>query len=83
MRRTDHRRAAAALIATLALGVGPQLAAGCELPRLGEGRVAAIIDANSIRLADGSELTLAGLARYRRRASPTKPRLVNGCSAAR
>lgn len=63
MRRTDHRRAAAALIATLALGAGPQLAAGCELPRLGEGRVAAIIDANSIRLADGSELTLAGLAR--------------------
>jgi hypothetical protein len=53
-------RSLALLIAALAAERAD--AAGCELlPRLGAGRVAAIIDAVSIRLDDGRDVKLAGL----------------------
>jgi endonuclease YncB( thermonuclease family) len=41
--------------------VGPASAAGCGFERLGEGRVASIIDARSFRLQDGREVRLAGI----------------------
>ena len=39
----------------------PALAAGCVFESLGEGRVAAVLDARSFRLDDGREIRLAGI----------------------
>jgi endonuclease YncB( thermonuclease family) len=51
--------AAAALLAVVAAGAAH--AAGCAFEPQGEGRVAAVIDSRSFRLADGSEVRLAGI----------------------
>jgi len=45
----------------VATAFGPARAAGCAFAPQGEGRVAAIIDARSFRLEDGSEVRLAGI----------------------
>src|SRR4051812_44373774 len=56
-----------ALCCTVAGGVAllfaaaPAIAAGCAFESLGEGRVAAVIDARSFRLDDGREVRLAGI----------------------
>jgi endonuclease YncB( thermonuclease family) len=42
---------------------GPAGAAGCLLEPQGEGRVAAVVDARSLRLEDGREVRLAGIER--------------------
>jgi endonuclease YncB( thermonuclease family) len=51
--------------ASLTFGVvaanGPAVAAGCLFEPQGDGRVAAVIDARSFRLADGREVLLAGI----------------------
>jgi endonuclease YncB( thermonuclease family) len=41
--------------------VGGAAAADCSLPVQGEGRVAAVVDARSLRLQDGREIRLAGI----------------------
>ena len=53
----------AAAIATcgLMLAAGPAVAAGCAFVPQGEGRVAAVIDARTLRLQDGREVRLAGI----------------------
>jgi len=51
------------LLTLLIAGAGDALAAGCQLAPQGEGRVAAIVDAVGVRLEDGREVKLAGLAR--------------------
>jgi len=43
------------------LSASPALAGGCAFEPQGEGRVAAVIDARSFRLADGREIRLAGI----------------------
>lgn len=40
---------------------GPVLAAGCSFQPQGDGRVAAVIDARTLRLQDGREIRLAGI----------------------
>ncbi|PYF01197.1 endonuclease YncB(thermonuclease family) [Rhodopseudomonas faecalis] len=60
---TQQRRRWALLIAAATTALTVNSAAACQLPRLGEGQVAAIIDAITIRLHDGSEVKLGGLAR--------------------
>lgn len=45
----------------LATAAGPAIAAGCAFQPQGEGRVAAVIDARSLRLDDGREIRLAGI----------------------
>src|SRR6202790_293098 len=45
----------------LLAGTDPAHAAGCSFEPQGEGRVAAILDARSFRLADGREVRLAGI----------------------
>lgn len=42
--------------------IAPTLAAACELARQGDGRVAAVIDARTLRLEDGRDIRLTGLA---------------------
>lgn len=59
---TGRKRRLGLLITALAADTISARVAGCELPRLGAGRVAAIIDATSVRLSDGREVKLAGLA---------------------
>ena len=44
-----------------ALSASPAIAGGCSFEPQGEGRVAAVIDARSFRLADGREIRLAGI----------------------
>jgi endonuclease YncB( thermonuclease family) len=46
---------------TLVVAATPALAAGCAFEPLGEGRVAAVIDARTVRLQDGREIRLAGI----------------------
>jgi endonuclease YncB( thermonuclease family) len=46
---------------TLAAAAGPAIAAGCAFETQGEGRVAAVIDARTLRLEDGREVRLAGI----------------------
>jgi endonuclease YncB( thermonuclease family) len=55
-------RASAAAFLVLASS-GQTLAADCALEPQGEGRVAAVIDARSLRLEDGREIRLAGIER--------------------
>jgi endonuclease YncB( thermonuclease family) len=57
------RRATSALCGLLLVAVAakPALAAGCLFEAQGEGRVAAVIDARSLRLEDGREVRLAGI----------------------
>src|ERR1700724_2505775 len=57
------RRAAIAFcaIAFVPMTVDPVLAAGCSFEPQGEGRVAAVIDARTLRLQDGREIRLAGI----------------------
>ena len=43
------------------VSAGPALAAACSFEQQGEGRVAAVIDARSFRLADGREVRLTGI----------------------
>ena len=45
----------------LAVAAGPAIAAGCAFEAQGEGRVAAVIDARTLRLQDGREVRLAGI----------------------
>jgi endonuclease YncB( thermonuclease family) len=54
-----YRASVAACLALFALGQAH--AAGCLFASLGEGRVAAVIDARSFRLDDGREIRLAGI----------------------
>ena len=49
------------LILSLAAAASPAGAIGCAFESLGEGRVAAIIDARTFRLEDGREVRLAGI----------------------
>jgi endonuclease YncB( thermonuclease family) len=63
---TELRRVRCAAIVLCALAfVGaaaePVLAAGCSFQPQGEGRVAAVIDARTLRLQDGREIRLAGI----------------------
>jgi endonuclease YncB( thermonuclease family) len=53
--------AAAALLVSLLLAASPAVAAGCAFEPQGEGRVAAVIDARTLRLEDGREVRLAGI----------------------
>jgi len=46
---------------SIALSASPAFAGGCAFEPQGEGRVAAVIDARSFRLADGREIRLAGI----------------------
>ena len=55
-------RASAAAFLVLASG-GQAVAADCAFERQGEGRVAAVLDGRSLRLDDGREIRLAGIAR--------------------
>src|SRR5262245_39175768 len=57
------RRIRAALVAALTslAAVSAAIAAPCAFEVQGEGRVAAILDARSFRLADGREIKLAGI----------------------
>lgn len=59
--RRTFRRARLAAVAALALTAAPLRAAPCVFETQGEGRVAAIIDGKSFRLADGREIRLAGI----------------------
>ena len=52
---------AVALTCLLVAAAGPADAAGCAFAPQGEGRVAAVIDARTFRLADGREVRLAGI----------------------
>ncbi len=45
----------------LVAATAPAMAAGCSFELQGEGRVAAVIDARSLRLQDGREVRLAGI----------------------
>jgi endonuclease YncB( thermonuclease family) len=59
-----YRRRPSILLCGLALVVaaaGPATAAGCAFETQGEGRVAAVIDARTVRLEDGREIRLAGI----------------------
>jgi endonuclease YncB( thermonuclease family) len=49
------------LMCGLGAAVDPAIAAGCSFQPQGEGRVAAIIDARSLRLEDGREIRLIGI----------------------
>jgi endonuclease YncB( thermonuclease family) len=61
--RTVARRIRAALVAVLASAAAARAAPAtpCSFEPQGEGRVAAVIDARSFRLADGREIRLAGI----------------------
>jgi endonuclease YncB( thermonuclease family) len=48
-------------IAFVPMSANPVLAAGCSFEPQGEGRVAAVIDARTLRLQDGREVRLAGI----------------------
>jgi hypothetical protein len=55
--------AVAVVLAGLAQdGAGPA-SAGCEMPAQGNGHVAAVLDARTLRLTDGRDVRLTGLAR--------------------
>ncbi|MGN1287874.1 MAG: hypothetical protein ACI4XG_15010, partial [Bradyrhizobium sp.] len=49
------------LACTTLLACGPSRAAGCNFEIQGEGRVATVVDARSLRLDDGREVRLAGI----------------------
>ena len=49
------------LASSTILGCGASHAAGCNFEIQGEGRVAAVVDARSLRLDDGREVKLAGI----------------------
>src|ERR1700732_4030890 len=53
--------ATAILTCALSLAATPAVAAGCTFEPQGEGRVAAVIDARTLRLQDGREVRLAGI----------------------
>jgi endonuclease YncB( thermonuclease family) len=63
--RTGRRRRAYAAMAlacfSMLLIAAPAHAAGCAFTPQGEGRVAAVIDARTLRLQDGREVRLAGI----------------------
>ncbi|WP_025032625.1 thermonuclease family protein [Bradyrhizobium sp. DOA9] len=50
------------IVAYLLVASGSALASPCQFESQGEGRVAAIVDARSVRLDDGREVRLAGIA---------------------
>jgi endonuclease YncB( thermonuclease family) len=63
---TTARRRGAFAVAIVACGAllvtaDPAVAAGCSFKPQGEGRVAAVIDARTLRLQDGREVRLAGI----------------------
>jgi endonuclease YncB( thermonuclease family) len=63
---TTARRRGEFAVAMLACGVvlagaDPAVAAGCSFEPQGEGRVAAVIDARTLRLQDGRDVRLAGI----------------------
>ena len=58
----------------LGAAAGPAAAAGCSFEPQGEGRVAAVIDARTLRLQDGREVRLAGI-------EPIASEKSNGLSA--
>jgi len=61
-RDRHNARISAVLICSLAvLATTPARAAGCAFEPQGEGRVAAVIDARTVRLDDGREIRLAGI----------------------
>ena len=69
IRASRHGKHIAASIAVMLLSTGVQArAAGCSFEALGEGHVAAVIDARTFRLDDGREVRLAGIL-----LSPTGP----------
>ena len=70
-----HRRGLHAL--RLMLDAAPAIAAGCAFESLGEGRVAAVIDARTFRLDDGREVRLAGI----EPATPDKAKAAAALSA--
>jgi endonuclease YncB( thermonuclease family) len=68
------RIAAASCSLMLVVAASPAIAAGCVFAPQGEGRVAAIIDARTLRLQDGQEIRLAGI-------EPVASEKSNGISA--
>jgi len=60
-RRKPASMIAAASCSLMLVAAGPALAAGCMFEPQGEGRVAAVIDARTLRLEDGREIRLAGI----------------------
>jgi len=58
---TTALRCGAWIAALLVLTTAPANAAGCVFEAQGEGRVAAVVDARTIRLDDGREVRLAGI----------------------
>jgi endonuclease YncB( thermonuclease family) len=68
------RIAAASCSLMLVVAASPAIAAGCVFAPQGEGRVAAIIDARTLRLQDGQEIRLAGI-------EPVGSEKPNGISA--
>lgn len=57
-------RAALSVVLTMGLA-SPAIAAGCDLPEQGAGRVLDVIDARTVRLSDDAEIRLAGIAPLR------------------
>ena len=66
-----------ALVFPVPLAAGQAFAAGCAFETQGEGRVAAVIDARTVRLDDGREIRLAAI----EPAVPDKARGVAALSA--
>ena len=74
--RSPDRRLRTATLAALAslAAITPAFAAPCAFEPQGEGRVTAIVDARSFRLADGREIRLAGI-------EPVAPDAAKGTAA--
>jgi endonuclease YncB( thermonuclease family) len=60
-RRRGEFAAAIVTCALVLVAAEPAVAAGCAFEPQGEGRVAAVIDARTLRLQDGREVRLAGI----------------------
>lgn len=60
-RRGGEFAAAIVTCALVLVAAEPAVAAGCTFESQGEGRVAAVIDARTLRLQDGREVRLAGI----------------------
>jgi endonuclease YncB( thermonuclease family) len=60
-RRRGEFSAAIVTCALVLVAAEPAVAAGCAFEPQGEGRVAAVIDARTLRLQDGREVRLAGI----------------------
>ena len=82
IRASRHGKHIAASIAVMLLSTGVQArAAGCSFESLGEGHVAAVIDARTFRLDDGREVRLAGIVPVvadRTRAVATLSAIISG-----